>query len=395
VVTYTIVVANAGPNAVLGASVIDTFPVELNGVAYTSTTTGGATGNTEAGTGHILDTVDMPAGSTITYIVMATVDSAASGTLSNGAVVFPPPKVTDPDLANNVSGDCDALTPVADLQIHKDDGQTIVALGETITYTITVTNAGPNRANGATITDSFPSGLNSVQYTSSATGGATGNTSLGTGNISDTVDMPPGSTITYVVDATVDPDASGSITNTAIVMPPVGTGDPNPENNFFFDINTIQIPGPPAVIMNDDDPPVDYDGDWVISQYCPEFYEDDVSWAAAGSGESTVAFVFTGLTAGDYRVSTTWLTVPEYVHYRATNAPFTISGGAADFTILVDQTLNPGDYTSAFTDAGSTWMDLHASYTITGDTLTVTVSNNADNYVVADAIRIERIAGMP
>jgi hypothetical protein len=198
--------------------------------------------------------------------------------------------------------------------------------------------------------------------------------------------------MTYVVQATVAPNASGSITNTAIVMPPVGTRDPNPENNFSFDINTIQPPQPPVVILNDDDPPVDYDGDWVISRYCPEFYEDDVSWAEAGAGESTVTFAFTGLTPGAYRVSTTWLTVPEYIHNRATNAPFTIAGGMSDLTVLVDQTLNPGDYPGSFSDAGSTWMDLSTSYTITGSTLTVTLSNDADNYVVADAVRIERIS---
>ena len=60
--TYTITVTNAGPVAVTGASVIDTFPSIFTGVTFTATQSGGATGFAASGTGNINDTVDMPSG---------------------------------------------------------------------------------------------------------------------------------------------------------------------------------------------------------------------------------------------------------------------------------------------------------------------------------------------
>lgn len=72
--TYTITVTNAGPVAVTGASVIDTFPSIFAGVTFTATQSGGATGFAASGTGNINNTVAMPSGSKVTY--------AAKGRLS-------------------------------------------------------------------------------------------------------------------------------------------------------------------------------------------------------------------------------------------------------------------------------------------------------------------------
>ena len=55
----------------------------------------------------------------------------------------------------------------------------------------------------------------------------------------------------------------------------------------------------------------------------------------------------------------------------------------------VNQELAPGD----FTDQGVGWKDL-GTYNITGDTLTVQLSDDADDYVIADAIRIERVSSV-
>src|SRR5205814_6466294 len=63
--TYTIVVTNAGPSNVAGAVIQDNFPATFTGVTFTATQTGGASGFTAAGSGHIQNTVAMPAGSKI------------------------------------------------------------------------------------------------------------------------------------------------------------------------------------------------------------------------------------------------------------------------------------------------------------------------------------------
>jgi uncharacterized repeat protein (TIGR01451 family) len=234
-VTYTITVTNAGPSDVTGATVADVFPATITGVNYTSAPTGGATGNT-AGAGNINDTVNMPTGSTITYTATGTIASSATVSVSNTATVTAPGGVTDAG-GNNSATDTDTLTTTADLQITKTDGATDEVPGTPVTYTITVTNAGPSNVTGATVADTFPATITGVNYTSVPTGGASGNTA-GAGNINDTVNMPSGSTITYTATGTISSSATVSVSNTATVTAPGGVIDAG-GNNSATDTDTL------------------------------------------------------------------------------------------------------------------------------------------------------------
>ena len=238
-VTYTITVTNNGPSDANGVSVADTFPSDLTGVTFTSVPAGGATGNTASGSGNINDTLNMPTGSSVTYTVNATVKSSATGTLSNTATVTAPAGVTDPNTANNSATDSDTLTPQADLSITKTDGVTSAVPGNTVTYTIVVSNSGPSDAPGTAVADTFPSDLTGVTFTSVAAGGATGNTASGSGNISDTLSVPSGGSVTYTVSATVKSSATGSLSNTATVTAGAGVTDPTPGNNSATDTDTL------------------------------------------------------------------------------------------------------------------------------------------------------------
>ena len=76
-----------------------------------------------------------------------------------------------------------------------------------------------------------------------------------------------------------------------------------------------------------------------------------------------------------------------WVYVGDEDAPFTVFDGSTLLeTVDVNQELAPGD----FMDAGASWKDL-GTFTITADTLTVQLSNQANEYVIADAIRIERV----
>jgi uncharacterized repeat protein (TIGR01451 family) len=94
-IKYTIKVTNAGPAALNGVKVTDAFSSNGNfsGDSYSATATGGATGFTATATGtpfaDINDTVNLPAGSTITYTVVATLANAGNG-LSNTVTLTPP-----------------------------------------------------------------------------------------------------------------------------------------------------------------------------------------------------------------------------------------------------------------------------------------------------------------
>ena len=245
--SYTIVVSNNGPSSVTGASVSDLMPASIASDTYTAIQSGGASGFTASGSGNISDTVNMPAGSTITYTVTATISASATGTLTNTATVSVPGGVTDSNPANNSATDSDTLAPQADLAITKNDGVASVTAGASTVYTIVVTNNGPSGVTGATVTDTLPAAITSATFTAVASGGATGFTASGSGNLSDTVNMPAGSTITYTVNASISAGASGSLSNTATVSAPAGVTDTNPGNNSATDTDTIT----PAAVIAD------------------------------------------------------------------------------------------------------------------------------------------------
>lgn len=117
-------------------------------------------------------------------------------------------------------------------------------------------------------------------------------------------------------------------------------------------------------------------------------YQGDTHQAAAGNGSNVATWNFSGLQPGYYRVSATW---PPHTN-RATNSPFSVlQGGQLLGTVTVNQQLAPND----FSDAGASWEDLGGPYGITGSSLEVRLTNAANGYVHADAIRIERIGDLP
>ena len=236
---YTIVVSNAGPSYVTGAVVKDTFPSTFTGVTFSATEAGGATGFTVSGSGNIKNTVTMPPGSSITYKATGKLSAAATGTVSNSASVTGPSGISDPDLANNTATDTDAITVKADLKVTVTDGKTSALPGSKNTYTIVVTNAGPSKVIGAIIRDTFPSTFTGVTYTATQSGGASGFNASGSGNINNTVTMPPASKITYKATGTISPSATQSISDTATVTAPNGVTDPNTANNTATDIDTL------------------------------------------------------------------------------------------------------------------------------------------------------------
>ena len=109
--TYTIVVTNAGPSDAPGSPVIDLFPLCLANCEWTCTADPGAW--CPAGsTGDIDNGVDLPVGTSATFLATCTV-VAAYGQCSNTAEVFAQAGngVVDPDLANNESTDINDVLP--------------------------------------------------------------------------------------------------------------------------------------------------------------------------------------------------------------------------------------------------------------------------------------------
>jgi len=136
-------------------------------------------------------------------------------------------------LLTGLGAETAAAQETADLQIAKVAAEKTVRVGETVTYTVTVTNLGPGTATGVVFGDSLPDQLNLVDSTCGAVSAFCSVESLLSG---------ASATITIV--ATPIPNLGRGerrITNTAFVLQSE-TSDPNPSNNQAS--VTVQFVGP-------------------------------------------------------------------------------------------------------------------------------------------------------
>ena len=194
-------------------------------------------------------------------------------------------------------------------------------------------------------------------------------------NIPANTILTPGAQTTFVVklDATTNGSFSGQLSF-------VNTD--SDETPFDFTISgTVAAPSSVFIIDNGD-------AGFSAPSYTTavgEGFQNDIAYAAAGGGSSVATWTFNGLATGTYRVSATW----NIMSNRATNSPFTVYNGTTSLgTVLVNQE----QLTNNRTDAGANWQDLGSSFTITGSTLVVKLTNSANEYVIADGIRIERLS---
>src|SRR6185295_14200900 len=223
--TYTITVSNAGPSDALGVRVDDLLPFGFTDVTWLGS-------NGHNGSGDLHDTIDLPAGGLITYTLTGTIAPSLIGLLSNTVTVTPSTGTTDPDPANNSATDTDSLLPVADLSVSKTDNQSTAVPGTSLTYTITVSNAGPSDALGVRVDDLLPFGFTDVTWRGS-------NGHSGSGDLHDTIDLPAGGLITYTLTGLIAPSLIGLLSNTVTVTPSTGTTDPDPANNSATDTDSL------------------------------------------------------------------------------------------------------------------------------------------------------------
>ena len=185
-------------------------------------------------------------GGFLNVVVTGTLSSDATGTLTNTAKITPPADVTDPNPANNIAIDADPIvapgTPMADIQISTTDFVTQVKSGQALSYTVMVTNAGPQTMNGVQISDVLPSEFQastaSASYRS-ATQRAFGFPTPGV--MTATYDMLPGGLVVIVVNGVVRPTALMNLTNTVAVAVPAIAIDPDSTNNGAIDVDELII----------------------------------------------------------------------------------------------------------------------------------------------------------
>jgi len=163
---------------------------------------------------------------------------ADRGTLVNTVTVRAPAGVLDPLPGNNSVTDTDRLLPLADLRITKTDEVQSVVPGTAVRYTLVVRNAGPSALLSARVQDPASAALTGVRWTCVASAGSSC-LAAGTGPIDTTVNLAPGGTATFTLTGIVAVEATGTLTNTATVTPPLGVTDPVLGNNTTTDTNAV------------------------------------------------------------------------------------------------------------------------------------------------------------
>ncbi|MGB8599627.1 MAG: hypothetical protein WCE88_09065, partial [Burkholderiales bacterium] len=166
--------------------------------------------------------------------------------LSNTATVTVPAGTTDPTPGNNSATDTNNLAAVANLSAVKT-GPATVNSNSTVNYNVVISNVGPSAANGAIFTDVLPANLTAFTNVTcgSPAGGAVcptvANTTValmtGAGIVIPT--LPNLGSVVFTVTGTAA--ASGTITNTAKVLTPVGTSDPDDPTRLGAGNNNGQV----------------------------------------------------------------------------------------------------------------------------------------------------------
>jgi uncharacterized repeat protein (TIGR01451 family)/fimbrial isopeptide formation D2 family protein len=149
--TFNLAVSNAGPSDAAGVAVTDTLPAGLTFVPGA----GNSAGCTASGQVVTCPVGAMPASSTQTVTVVARANHV--GAQLNTASVSSATTV-EPNTANNTDTATVTVDPAADLTLAKTAPATVGA-GDTLTYTLTATNHGPDDATGASIADTLPDGV--------------------------------------------------------------------------------------------------------------------------------------------------------------------------------------------------------------------------------------------
>jgi uncharacterized repeat protein (TIGR01451 family) len=143
-VTYTITASNAGPGNAPGTHVADTLPASLT-ASWTCVGAGGGT-CTAAGVGNLDDTINLPAGGSVTYTLRALVAATATGTLSNTATVIAGAGISDPNPGNNSATDADTITaPGITVTGVAARGGTIACASPVVPGTTTTCTVTPDR----------------------------------------------------------------------------------------------------------------------------------------------------------------------------------------------------------------------------------------------------------
>ncbi len=240
--TYTLALSNTGPNAASTVSVTQSTPANTTFVSASVSTGTGWTISSPAvgGTGNVTFTkASMAAAETASMTIVVKVNASASnGSTITGTAAAASP-VMDINLANNTASASTTVQTRADLVVTKTAPAQVFA-GESLAYTITLTNNGSSDAQTVTLTDALPAGT--VYVSQNQASGPQFTLSNTSSSVSNTIaSLAAGASASFTVQTTVnaDLDQGALLSNTANAS--TSTTDPNPASNASTASTTVNL----------------------------------------------------------------------------------------------------------------------------------------------------------
>ena len=187
----------------------------------------------DAGTAAVGGSIGVGASTSYTFDAKVNV-SAAAGVILNEAKVAFRDNVVNQDRTSTSQETQTPVNPAADLAVTKTLDTSPLVAGRPASFTMTVTNNGPQTATGVTVTDPIPAGLTGISTTPSQ-----GACTIAAAVSCTLADLAVGQSETIQITGTVSPsmDPGAALTNTATVS---GTRtDPNPGNNTATASGTV------------------------------------------------------------------------------------------------------------------------------------------------------------
>jgi len=243
--TYTLAVANAGLSDATAVSVTDTIPaglgfVSAGGAGWVCGEAAGLVTCTRA-------TLAVGAAPLITLVVSVPANYAGANPIVNSVTVTS--TTTDPTPGDNTDGESTPVAaPSADLSLLKDDAGASVTPGNNLSYTLSVSNAGPSDAAAPSVTDTIPAGLGFVS--ASGAGWACGEAAGLVTCTRATLTVGAAPVITLVVSVPANYAGANPILNSGSVAST--TADPTPGNNTDGESTPVDAPSANLAIVKDD-----------------------------------------------------------------------------------------------------------------------------------------------
>ncbi|MDR6969268.1 putative repeat protein (TIGR01451 family), partial [Flavobacterium arsenatis] len=220
--TYTVTVTNIGTVDASNIPVSSIVPADVTNYTWS--------GNGATGTGALNNTIlSLAGGAFVTYTISFYVPATFTGNLVNEVSIVNP----DTDASNNTSIDTNVPSAGANLVVVNTDSQPSYVPGQSRTYTIQITNYGPQVAQNVVVQNPVPAGINASTVSWS------GNATSGTGALQNTIPtLAVGQTVTYTFVVPVPSNFPQNVNLVSEVTVTSDTIDPNPGCTQCVDVDT-------------------------------------------------------------------------------------------------------------------------------------------------------------